>query len=253
MERLKNKVAIVTGGGKGIGLGVATAYAKEGADLVITGRTLSTLQNTGERLSKEYGVNVLPIVADGSEEEEVIKAIEQTIDKYHKIDVLVNNAQVAVSGVPFVKQSTSDFCLAVNTGLFATFNYMKYAFPYLKESKGKVINFASGAGISGNPGQGSYAAAKEGIRGLSRVAATEWGEFGINVNVVCPLAMTPGLAKWKEEYPEAYDRNIKGIPLGRFGDPTDDIGKVCLFLATDDSSYVTGETISVQGGSGLRA
>ena len=98
----------------------------------------------------------------------------------------------------------------------------------------------------------SYAAAKEGIRALSRVAAREWGEHGVNVNVVCPLAMTPSLEKFKREYPERYADNIKNIPLGRFGDPKEDIGRVCVFLASDAASYISGETISVQGGSGLR-
>lgn len=252
MSKLENKVAIVTGGGKGIGYGVASAFAREGANLVITGRTLSTLEKAKEDLEKEYDIKVLPVVADGANEDAVKNVIEETIKNYGQLDILVNNAQVSKSGVLLVDHSKEDFDLAINSGLYATFNYMKYAFPHLKESFGKVINFASGAGISGRPGQASYAAAKEGIRGLSRVAATEWGEHGINVNVVCPLAMTPGLEKWKQEYPEMYAENIKSIPLGRFGDATEDIGRVCVFLASDDSSYITGETISVQGGSGMR-
>ena len=147
--------------------------------------------------------------------------------------------------------SLEDFNLALHTGLYGTFNYMKYGFEHLKESKGSVINFASGAGLAGRPGQSSYAAAKEGIRGLSRVAATEWGPHGINVNVVCPLAMTKALEKWREEYPELYEKTIQGVPMGRFADPKEDIGKLCVFLASD-GKYITGETISVQGGSGLR-
>ncbi|ATD54120.1 SDR family NAD(P)-dependent oxidoreductase [Clostridium chauvoei] len=252
MSKLENKVAIVTGGGKGIGYGVASAFAREGANLVITGRTLSTLEKAKIDLEKEYGIKVLPVVADGANEDAVKNVIEETIKNYGQLDILVNNAQVSKSGVLLVDHSKEDFDLAINSGLYATFNYMKYSFPYLKKSIGKVINFASGAGISGRPGQASYAAAKEGIRGLSRVAATEWGEHGINVNVVCPLAMTPGLEKWKQQYPEMYAENIKSIPLGRFGDATEDIGRVCVFLASDDSSYITGETISVQGGSGMR-
>ncbi|SHE69456.1 SDR family NAD(P)-dependent oxidoreductase [Clostridium fallax] len=252
MSKLNNKVAIITGGGKGIGYGVASAFASEGANLVITGRTLSTLEDSKEKLEKEYNIKVLPIVADGADEEAVKNVIKETVKTFGKLDILVNNAQVSKSGVLLVDHSKEDFDLAINSGLYATFNYMKYAFPYLKETKGKVINFASGAGISGRPGQASYAAAKEGIRGLSRVAATEWGEYGINVNVVCPLAMTPGLEKWKKEYPEMYAQNVKSIPLGRFGDVKEDIGRVCVFLASDDSNYITGETISVQGGSGLR-
>lgn len=141
--------------------------------------------------------------------------------------------------------------MAIYTGIYGTFNFMNLAFPYLKESQGSVINFASGAGLSGKPGQASYAAAKEGIRGLSRVAATEWGEFGINVNVICPLAMTESLEQWKEAYPELYAKTIQGVPMGRFADPEKDIGRLCVFLSTD-GKYITGETITVQGGSGLR-
>ena len=124
--------------------------------------------------------------------------------------------------------------------------------PYLKQSRGSVINFASGAGLFGRPGQSSYAAAKEGIRGLSRVAATEWGPDGIRVKVVCPLAMTESLEAWSKEYPELFQKTIQGIPLGHFADPKQDIGRVCVFLASDDAAYVTGETITLQGGSGLR-
>ena len=122
----------------------------------------------------------------------------------------------------------------------------------MKETKGAVVNFASGAGLFGRIAQSSYAAAKEGIRGLSRVAATEWAPDGVRVNVICPLAMTEGLQKFKEEYPERYEQTIKGVPMGRFADPEKDVGGVCVFLCSDEASYVTGETITLQGGSGLR-
>ena len=129
---------------------------------------------------------------------------------------------------------------------------MKACYPYLKETKGSVINFGSGAGLFGKLGQSSYAAAKEGIRGLTRVAAAEWGPDGINVNDICPLAMTESLEQWKKAYPDLFEKTIQSIPLGRFGDCQKDIGRVCVFLASDEASYVTGETITLQGGSGLR-
>ena len=136
--------------------------------------------------------------------------------------------------------------------VFTTFFYMKHAYPYLKETAGSVINFASGAGIGGNPGQSSYAAAKEGIRGMSRVAASEWGPDNINVNIVCPIVMTKALEEWREREPEMYEKNVKAIPLGRFGDAEKDVGRVCVFLASPDASFVTGDTIMVQGGSGMK-
>ena len=151
-----------------------------------------------------------------------------------------------------VEHTDEDFALAIDTGLYGTFHYMRECYPYLKETEGSVINFASGAGLFGRIAESSYAAAKEGIRGLSRVAATEWGPDNINVNCICPLVMTEKLSQWKEEYPEAYNKTIKDIPMGRFGDAKKDIGGVCLFLASSAASYISGETITLQGASGLR-
>lgn len=252
MEKLKGHVTIITGGGKGIGFGLAQAFASEGSDLVITGRTESRLIAAKERLEKEFGVRVLPIVADGADEQAIRNVVSKAIETFGKINTLVNNAQVSKSGLPLVEHSREDLDLAIFSGLYAAFFYMKECFPYLKETKGSVINFASGAGLFGKLGQSSYAAAKEGIRGMSRVAAAEWGPDGVRVNVVCPLAMTESLQEWKENYPELFEKTIQGIPLGRFADPRNDIGRVCVFLASDDASYVTGETITLQGGSGLR-
>ena len=252
MKRLNGKVAIITGGGKGIGFGIAQAFAEEGSNLVLTGRTESRLVEAKKKLEEMYGVEVLPIVADGADEEAIKNVVAKTVEKFGKIDTLVNNAQVSKSGLPLVEHSKEDFDLAIYSGLYAAFFYMRECFPYLKESKGSVINFASGAGLFGKLGQSSYAAAKEGIRGMSRVAAAEWGPDGVRVNVVCPLAMTESLQQWRENFPDLFEKTIQGIPLGRFADPKDDIGRVCVFLASDDAHYVTGETITLQGGSGLR-
>lgn len=252
MKKLEKNVTIITGGGKGIGFGLAQAFAAEGSDLVITGRTESRLLEAKERLEAEFGIKVLPIVADGADEDAIRNVVAKTIETFGKINTLVNNAQVSRSGLPLVDHTREDFDLAIYSGLYAAFFYMRECFPYLKETKGSVINFASGAGLFGKLGQASYAAAKEGIRGMSRVAAAEWGPDGIRVNVVCPLAMTESLREWKENYPELFEKTIQGIPLGRFADPRNDIGRVCVFLASDDASYVTGETITLQGGSGLR-
>lgn len=252
MGKMKDKVIIITGGGRGIGFGISTAFAKEGANLVLTGRTAKTLEAAKEKLEKEHGIKVLIVTADGSDEAAIKNVIKKTIETFGRIDTLINNAQTSKSGVLLVDHSKEDFDVAIMSGLYATFFYMREAFPYLKETKGSVINFASGAGLAGRAGQSSYAAAKEGIRGMSRVAASEWAEFGINVNVVCPLVMTEGLKKWKEEYPDLYEKTIQSIPMGRFADPETDIGRICIFLASEDADYITGETITLQGGSGLR-
>lgn len=252
MGKMKDKVIIITGGGRGIGFGISTAFAKEGANLVLTGRTAKTLEAAKEKLEKEHGIKVLIVTADGSDEAAIKNVIKKTIETFGRIDTLINNAQTSKSGVLLADHSKEDFDAAIMSGLYATFFYMREAFPYLKETKGSVINFASGAGLAGRAGQSSYAAAKEGIRGMSRVAASEWAEFGINVNVVCPLVMTEGLKKWKEEYPDLYEKTIQSIPMGRFADPETDIGRICIFLASEDADYITGETITLQGGSGLR-
>lgn len=252
MKRLEGNVTIVTGGGKGIGFGLAQAFAEAGSDLVITGRTLSRLEEAKEKLEADYGIKVLPLVADGADENAIKDVVAQTIATFGKINTLVNNAQVSKSGLPLIEHTKEDLDLSIHSGLYAVFFYMRECHPYLKESKGSVINFASGAGLFGKLGQSSYAAAKEGIRGLSRVAAAEWGPDGIRVNVICPLAMTESLMEWKENYPDLFAKTIQGIPLGRFADPKDDIGRVAVFLASEDAHYITGETITLQGGSGLR-
>lgn len=252
MKRLNGNVTIITGGGKGIGYGLAEAFAEEGSNLVITGRTEARLIKAKHELEDRYGIEVLPIVADGADEEAIKSVVSQTVEKFGKINTLVNNAQVSKSGLSLIDHTREDFDLAIYSGLYATFFYMKECFPYLEKTHGSVINFASGAGLFGKLGQASYAAAKEGIRGLSRVAASEWGPYEVRVNVVCPLAMTESLQQWKAEYPELYEKTIHGIPLGHFADPKDDIGRVCVFLASEDAHFVTGETITLQGGSGLR-
>ena len=129
---------------------------------------------------------------------------------------------------------------------------MQKAYPHLKETKGSVVNFASGAGLFGNYGQCSYAAAKEGIRGLSRVAATEWGKDGINVNVICPLAWTAKLEQFQQAYPDAFKANVKMPPMGHYANPETEIGRVCVQLAMPDFKYLSGETLTLEGGMGLR-
>ena len=150
MKRLENNVTIITGGGKGIGYGLAEAFAEAGSNLVITGRTESRLMAAKEKLEAAYGVEVLPIVADGADEEAIKSVIAQTVARFGKINTLVNNAQVSKSGLPLVDHTKEDFDLAIYSGLYAAFFYMRECFPYLKESKGSVINFASGAGLYGN-------------------------------------------------------------------------------------------------------
>ena len=265
MGFLTGKTAIITGAGHAvlsdgrcgsIGYGIATAYAKEGANLVITGRNVQKLEKAKEELERLYGIKVLIMQADvnaGADNEAVVQGvIDKTMETFGRIDVLINNAQASASGVPIADHTTDQFNLAMYSGLYATFYYMKACYPHLKETKGSVINFASGAGLFGNYGQCSYAAAKEGIRGLTRVAANEWGKDGINVNIVCPLAWTAQLEQFEKAYPEAFKANVHMPPAGHYGDAELEIGRVCVQLASPDFKYMNGETLTLEGGMGQR-
>lgn len=266
MGYLSDRTVIITGGGRtsplsdgspgSIGYGVATAYAKEGANIVLTGRNEQKLLDAKEELERLYDVNVLPIQADiraGADNLATVSGVvSSTVSRFGRIDVLINAAQASASGVPLSQHTGDNFDLAIYSGLYSTFYYMQACYPYLKETRGTVINFASGAGLFGTRGQCSYAAAKEGIRGLSRVAATEWGPDGINVNVICPLAWTLQLEQFEAEYPEAFKANLHMPPMGRYGHSEKDIGRTCVMLASPDLKYLTGETLTLQGGLGLR-
>ena len=265
MGFLTGKTAIITGAGRAvlsdgrcgsIGYGIATAYAKEGANLVITGRNMKKLEDAKEELERLYGIQVLIVQADvnaGADNEAVVgEVVKQTMEKFGRIDVLIDNAQASASGVPLAEHTTDQFNLALYSGLYAAFYYMKACYPHLAETKGSVINFASGAGLFGNFGQCAYAAAKEGIRGLTRVAATEWAKDGINVNIICPLAWTAQLENFEKAYPDAFKANVKMPPAGHYGDSELEIGRVCVQLASPDFKYLTGETLTLEGGMGLR-
>ena len=265
MGYFTGKTVIITGGGRAtlrdggcgsIGYGIATAFAKEGSNLVLTGRNMQKLLDAKEELERLYGVKVLPIQADvsaGADNEAVVKnVVDQAVEAFGDIHVLINNAQASASGVPLAEHTTEQFDLAVYSGLYATFYYMKACHPHLAKTRGSIINFASGAGLFGNFGQSAYAAAKEGIRGLTRVAATEWGKDGINVNVVCPLAWTSQLEGWANAYPEAFKANVKMPPMGYYGNAETDIGRACVALASPDMKYLSGETLTLEGGMGLR-
>ena len=265
MGFFKGKTVIITGAGRAvlsdgrcgsIGYGIATAYAKEGANLVITGRNVKKLEDAKAELEGKYGVKVLIMQADihaGADNIAIAQSVaDEAVKAFGGIQVLINNAQASASGVTIADHTMEQFDLAMYSGLYSAFCYMKACYPYLKASKGSVINFASGAGLFGNYGQSSYAAAKEGIRGLSRVAATEWGADGINVNVVCPLAWTAQLEQFQNAYPDAFKANVKMPPMGHYGDSETEIGRVCVQLASPDFKYMSGETITLEGGMGLR-
>ncbi len=247
MGKLQDKVVIITGGAGGIGSGMAKAMVKEGAIVTI----VDLNEETGKAMEKELqqiSPKSMFLQANLTEREHLPKIIDTVVAKYGKLDVLVNNAHASIQ-VTIEETTQADLDLSFNTGFYPTFYLMQAALPHLKESKGNIINFASGAGLAGHETQGAYAAAKEAIRGLSRVAANEWGRFGINVNLISPIANSPGVQAWAKAQPEYYEAVKNKIPMGRFGDVEQDIGRVAVFLASEDSQYITGQTLMVDGGS----
>ena len=247
MGRLSGKVAIVTGGGQGVGLGIARLFAAEGAALVITGRTEEKLKSVAPEL-EALGASVALCTGDTRNRADAERAVQLALDRFGRLDILVNNAQSSKPGTPLEETDDETIRLTVESGLYGTIHHMQAAFPHLKARGGSIINFGSREGIFGGQGFGIYAATKEAIRGVSRVAAREWGKHGIRVNVLCPAALSPIAVKYLADYPEQAEMYRKEIALGRFGDPEQDIGPAALFLASDDSRYITGQTINVDGG-----
>ncbi|MEB5899280.1 SDR family NAD(P)-dependent oxidoreductase [Staphylococcus arlettae] len=247
MTRLDNKIAIVTGGAGGIGSGIVRAYVKENAKFVIAdiaeekGRTLSTELN-------KQGYETLFIKTDLSNKESLKSCVDQTIQTYGQIDILINNAHASRMN-NFLDITEEDLDLSFNTGFYATFYLCQMVIPHLKETQGNIINFGSGAAVKGDKNQGSYVVAKEAIRGITRVIANEFGEFGINANVISPIAYSEGVDQWRKDNPEYYNQVIQGIPLQKFGDVEKDIGPVAVFLGSKDAQYITGQTVMVDGGS----
>ncbi|MFF2481655.1 SDR family NAD(P)-dependent oxidoreductase [Paenibacillus sp. NPDC058071] len=246
MSKLENKVAIITGGASGIGKGIATAFVKEGAKVAIVDYNAVVGQKAIEELQQIQPDSIF-IHADLADFNTHEAIVQKTIDRFGRLDTLVNNAQ-ASRVKPFIETTPEDLNMPFMTGFYPTFYLMQYAFPHLKETKGHIINFASGAGITGATNQAAYAAAKEAVRGLSRVAANELGPYGITVNVICPFANSPGVQYWAENMPEQFQETLSGIPLRRVGDVEQDIGRTVVFFASDDSNYVTGQTLMVDGG-----
>lgn len=251
MTRLQGKVAFITGAGRGIGRGIALAFAREGAALgllEIDGRTLAETA----KLLEAQGAKCLAIEGDVATRATCEAAIARTLETFGGLDVLVNNAAwTPTPGLLLADFDDATFARVLETNLWATFWCMQAARPHLvRRGKGSIINFASGSGTRGQETQGAYAAAKEGIRGLSRVAAREWGPEGIRVNVICPFASSPGMVDWSKLDPAGYATAIQQIPLRRVGDCEEDVGRVAVFLASDDSAYVTAQTMFVDGGSG---
>ncbi|OEV04543.1 SDR family NAD(P)-dependent oxidoreductase [Streptomyces oceani] len=241
---LAGRTALVTGGASGIGGAVTKLFVDRGARVVV----VDLQEEAGEALARQLGDAMVFLRGDVSDRAVADTAVATAAERFGGLDVLVNNASVSRQR-PFEEQTAEDWDLAMDTSLYATRNFMLAALPELRASgAGSVINFGSGAGLDGQPNQASYAATKEAIRGLSRVVANEWAQHDIRVNVVCPMALTAGVAQWAEARPEQYAQSAAKVPLGRFGDPDEDVAPIVAFLASDDSRYMTGQTLMADGG-----
>lgn len=247
MGKLDGKTALITGAGSGIGQGIALAMAKEGACVAVVEINAENAQTT-VKMIKTLGHRAIAVPCDVGKREAVAQAIAQTVETFGSLDILVNNAHASRPGITLENVTDDDLAMSMSSGFYGTWRMMQTAFPYLSQKGGKVINFGSGAALNGLWGQSAYAAAKEAIRGISRVAATEWGKYKINVNVICPVAESPGVKQWKAALPDQYEAALAAIPLGRFGDCERDIGRAAVFLASADADFITGQTLMVDGG-----
>lgn len=248
MGRLTRKVAIVTGGGQGVGLGIAQAFADEGAMLVLTGRNLDKLKAVVPDLEARGG-KVAVRQADVRSRDDAFNTVKLAVDTFGGLDVVVNNAQISHMGVAVEDNTQEILDATVQSGLYGSIWHMQAALPQFKtRGGGSIINLGSYQGTYGAPGFSAYAATKEALRGLTRASAREWGKHNIRVNIINPSAITEAAAQWLVDFPEQAAENLKAVALHRWGKAYEDIGPVAVFLASDDSGYMTGQTLNVEGG-----
>jgi 2-hydroxycyclohexanecarboxyl-CoA dehydrogenase len=261
MKCLEGKVAIVTGAGRGIGRGIAIAYAREGANVVVASRTQSSIDETVSAIQADGG-SALGIGCDVGRRDDVFAAVAKTVAAFGTVDILVNNAQgfgteQRPAGTPRLTPledfDEEEWEYTFRTGTLATLWGMKAVFPSMKDRGGKIINFGSSLGQIGGEGTAAYNATKEAIRALSRTAAREWGKYKINVNVICPAVSTDAMRGYLGAHPEQAEAMLAQVPLRRWGDAVKDAGGLAVFLASGDSDYLTGMTFQLDGGATMHA
>jgi NAD(P)-dependent dehydrogenase (short-subunit alcohol dehydrogenase family) len=243
---LAGKVAIVTGAGQGVGRGIALALADAGCSVVASGRTLSKCEDTAASIAQR-GQTALAIRCDVGVRADVDACVDATLERFGRIDVLVNSAQTVRLG-SLLDITEDDMAVVYDTGPIGALRFMQACFPSLRETGGNVINLASGSGVQPQPGQAPYAAAKEGMRALTRCAASEWGVHGVRVNAICPFASSPAMDGWRQAVPKEYEQALKQVYLRRIGDCEQDIGPAVVFLAGEGARYITGATLMIDGG-----
>ncbi|MCK5769664.1 SDR family oxidoreductase [Algiphilus sp.] len=246
MQRLQNKVALVTGAGQGVGQGIALALAAEGAAVAVTGRTRAKLDETVAGIH-ERGGSALAVVCDVKDPDALAAAVETTVRELGGLNILVNNAQeVPLGALDDVADDAFD--AGWQSGPMATFRLMKLAHPWLR-GDGCIVNLASPAAMRWDAaGYGCYGAVKEAIRQLTRAAACEWASEGIRTNAILPLASSPAMAWWTRERPEEAEAFVATVPMQRIGDCEQDIGRFVATLCSEDCAYVNGQSIALDGG-----
>ena len=241
---LEGKVALITGGARGIGKELALRFAKEGSDIAICDVNMELLEQTAEEI-RGMDKDVLVFKADVTSSTEVQNMLDKILDKFKKLDILINNAGITRDGL-ILRMSEEDWDKVIAVNLKGSFVCTKAAAKVmLKQRFGKIVNLASIIGIMGNIGQANYAASKAGIIGLTKSVAKELAPRGICVNAIAPgFIKTEMTAKLPEDIQK---KMLSVIPLGRFGEPKD-VADLALFLSSDSSSYITGQVIQIDGG-----
>lgn len=253
MPSLRGKVAIITGGSKGTGLGIAKAYVKEGISVTITGRGKEALDAAQMELEQLVpNARILTVVADNKDHQAANQVVAETVKAFGQLDILINNAQEFRTGKLITEISDDDMESTFESGFFAIWRFMTAAYPYLKETQGTVINMSSGAGVQSIPRHGAYGPNKEAIRGLTRIAAKEWGPDSVTVNSISPYVASAESVRYEKAHPEIIAEIMKGVALGHIGDAELNVGSLCVYLASEGGHYMTGSNFDVDGGSNIR-
>jgi NAD(P)-dependent dehydrogenase (short-subunit alcohol dehydrogenase family) len=247
MGELEGKVAFLTGGGRGVGVGIARALTKAGAAVGLMGRTRESLEETAAMI-RDLGGRAAVCVGDVGVRSDVDAAVASVTAELGPIWALVNNAYSATTTL--VEEITDETLgEALRSCVYGSLYTMQACFPTMKERGGRIVNFGSGAATMGSPILASYNIAKEGVRGLTKVAAVNWGQYGITVNTICPLSPSDAYALWFDSLgADEKRKHLEGIPLRRMGDAEQDIGGLVVFLAGPAGGYITSRTLHVDGG-----